>query len=95
MDLHQLHSERPAWVSAFRAGALLMAIGVPLVIAHLLALALTSHGQLPLLEMLTAIATPDGIDRLYLTGLAMAGSGACVMAGAALEGWLGRVFPMN
>jgi hypothetical protein len=75
--------ERPQWVSTARAGGILMLIGVPLVALHLAAL--WGQPKAGFLDMLTSISTGDRIDRRYLIGLALLGSGSCVVTGALIE----------
>ena len=75
--------ERPQWVATARAGAILLLIGCPFVAVHMAAL--WSQGKAGLLDMLTSISTGEGVDRGYLIGLALLGSGFCVVVGALIE----------
>jgi hypothetical protein len=93
MELQHSSSERPGWLCALRAGALLMVAGIPLMIAHVVVQAVSAHGRFDLVAMLAPVAPDGNIDRLYLLGVACAGSGICVVIGAALEGLFSRLFP--
>jgi hypothetical protein len=44
-----------------------------------------SWARFGILNMLTSIGSGDQVDRSYLVGLAMLGTGFCVVAGACIE----------